>query len=138
MIEHQARLDLFRRPRLGMVEAIWGQHKTVEQISSILRRFQAAGELALVTRVDPEKASDLAALVKNVQFHPEARCITVGEPPPINPSRGEVVVLSGGMSDVVVAAEAELSLRCHGITTELILDVGVAGLHRLLDQLERS
>ena len=47
------------------------------------------------------------------------------------------MVLSGGTSDLVVASEAELALRWHGIQTELLLDVGVAGLHRLLDQMKR-
>ena len=52
-----ARLDLRRRQRLGMVEAIWGEHKTADQIIAILESFAAAGELGLVTRVDPEKAA---------------------------------------------------------------------------------
>ena len=62
--------------------------------------------------------------------------MTVGEPAELQPSLGEVVVLSGGTSDLKVAAEAELALRWHGIKTKLLLDVGVAGLHRPLDQLK--
>ena len=53
-----ARLDFQRRQRLGMVEAIWGQHKTADQIIAILRRFLDAEELALVTRVQPSKAAE--------------------------------------------------------------------------------
>jgi NCAIR mutase (PurE)-related protein len=55
----------------------------------------------------------------------------------LQPELGEVLVLSGGTSDLPVAAEAQLALHCHGIRCELVLDVGVAGLHRLLDQLDR-
>ncbi len=137
MIDKQARLDMGRRLRLGMVEAIWGEHKSVEQICSILKILQAHGEHALVTRVDLLKAEKLVDLVENVQFHHESRCLTLGQPLALQPLLGKVVILSGGTSDLVVAAEAELGLRWHGIQTELLLDVGVAGLHRLLDSLER-
>ncbi len=120
-----------------MVEAVWGEHKTVEQISKICERLQEAGELALVTRVDPDKAAKLSEILVNVQFHSQARCITVGSPSKPLPLLGKVAVLSAGTSDLIVAAEAELALRWHGISTELVLDVGVAGLHRLINQLDR-
>ncbi len=137
MIENQACLDLQRRNRIGMVEAIWGEHKTIEQIAGILRKFRLANEVALVTRVTPSKANELLGLVENVEFHPQARCMTLGTFPDLESSLGDVVILSGGTSDLVVAAEAELALRLHGVNVELLMDVGVAGLHRLLDQLEK-
>ena len=141
-----ARLDLQRRSRIGMVEAIWGEHKTAEQIAPILLKLQAAGEPALATRVDGAKAEAVrqllraepaaAALVEQLQFHAEAGCLSLGSPAAPQPQLGEVVVLSGGTSDLPVASEAQLALRWHGISCRLVLDVGVAGLHRLLDQLE--
>ena len=137
------RLDLDRRRRLGMVEAIWGEHKSVEQIALVLEQLQAASELGLVTRVDPAKAEAVAALLakapragQDLVHHRQARCLTRGPLPPADPDRGRVVVLGGGSSDLSVAAEAQLALQCHGIACELVLDVGVAGLQRLLDQLE--
>jgi len=143
----EARLDLQRRQRLGMVEAIWGEHKTAEQIAAILLRLQSSGELALATRVDAGKAAAVAELLAaepahrellpQLQHHNPARCLSLGDPLALRPQLGEVVVLSGGTSDLPVAAEAQLALRWHGVATELVLDVGVAGLHRLLDQLER-
>ncbi len=136
MIDKQARLDLGRRKRLGMVEAIWGEHKTTEQIFEILKKLQLAKELALVTRVGPAKAKKLKGCLENTEFHSLARCLTLGSPIELQPSLGKVIVLSGGTSDLHVAAEAELALRWHGIQTEFLLDVGVAGLHRLLDKLE--
>jgi len=71
-----------------------------------------------------------------LRHHPEARCLTAGCLPSADPGRGRVAVLGAGTSDLPVAAEAQLALACHGIATELVLDVGVAGLHRLLDRLE--
>lgn len=137
MIE-SARLDLDRRQRLGMVEAVWGEHKSPEQISAILQRLEDANELALVTRVDPDKAAAVVALATDLSltYHPNARCLTSATLPEPDPRLGSVTVLTGGSSDLTVASEARLALLCHGVSTRLLLDVGVAGLHRLLSQLE--
>ena len=132
-----ARLDLKRRERLGMVEAVWGEHKTAEQIITILERFSAADELGLVTRVSSEKADAVLAALPAVKAHADARCLTLGELPAPPPGPPPVAVLSGGSSDRSVVAEAILSLSCHGIAVDPLMDVGVAGLHRLLDQLPR-
>ena len=142
-----ARLDMQRRQRIGMVEAIWGEHKTAEQIASILLRLQSSGELALATRVDAPKAQAVAelieanpsgaALLEQLQFHADARCLSLGDPAAPRQELGEVLVLSGGTSDLPVASEAQLALHWHGVRCETLLDVGVAGLHRLLAQLER-
>lgn len=137
-----AHLDLNRRPRLGMVEAVWGQHKQAGQIAAILRDLVAAGEMALVTRVSPGKAAAVERLLRAdgaeppaMTHHPDARCLTAPCLPPLNPAMGQVTVVTGGTSDHVVAREAALALRCHGIPSVLVEDVGVAGLHRLLDRL---
>lgn len=133
------RLDLGRRTRLGMVEAVWGENKTPEQIAAILRRFHRAGELALVTRITPAKVAAVAEEVGDLplQHHPGARGLTCPSLPKADPRLGWVAVLSGGTSDLPVAAEAQLALACHRVASRLVLDVGVAGLHRLLDQLEQ-
>ncbi|MEB3318212.1 MAG: nickel pincer cofactor biosynthesis protein LarB [Cyanobacteriota bacterium] len=138
-----AHLDLNRRPRLGMVEAVWGQHKQAAQIATILCDLVAAGETALVTRVSPSKAAAVERLLRSegspgtaMTHHPEARCLTAPTLPPIQPELGKVTVVTGGTSDHVVAREAALALSCHGIQSALVEDVGVAGLHRLLDRLE--
>tara|TARA_Y100000813_G_scaffold130974_1_gene94497 strand:+ start:97 stop:765 length:669 start_codon:yes stop_codon:yes gene_type:complete len=132
-----ARIDLQRRERLGMVEAVWGEHKTADQIIAILESFAKAGELGLVTRVAPEKAALVCEALPSVELHPDARCLTLGALPPVPPPPAEVVVLSGGSSDRMVVAEISLALCCHGIGVDLVMDVGVAGLHRLFDQLPR-
>ena len=132
-----ARLDLNRRRRLGMVEAVWGEHKTAEQIIAILERFAEAGELGLVTRVDVEKAAAVQQRLPAVQVHPEARCLSLGQLPDPPDGPAAVAVLSGGSSDRSVVCEVALALQLHGIGVDLVMDVGVAGLHRLLDQLPR-
>ena len=76
-----ARLDLKRRQRLGMVEAVWGEHKTADQIIAILECFSAAGELGLVTRVDPDKAAAVQQRLLDVQVHRQARCLSLGTLP---------------------------------------------------------
>ena len=134
MTLQESRLDLQRRRRLGMVEAVWGQHKSVDQIVAILQTMQSAGELALVTRVDQTKAAAVQERCPAVQIHHQAACLTLGELPVTGPE-SQVAVLSGGTSDRRVAEEASLALRVHGVATASFLDVGVAGLHRLLDVL---
>jgi pyridinium-3,5-biscarboxylic acid mononucleotide synthase len=139
-----AQLDLNRRRRIGMVEAVWGQDKQPEQIAAIVRDLVVAGETALVTRVTPDKAGAVDRWLKAqtpegplLTHHPEARCLTAPDLPPVQPALGRVTVVTGGTSDHVVAREAALALRCHGIQSSLVEDVGVAGLHRLLDRLEQ-
>ena len=140
------RLDLGRRQRLGMVEAVWGEHKSADQITAVMLGLHQAGELALVTRVSAEKAAEVQrqlaehmgthGTVPPPQHHPLARCLTWPAPPPTDPAFGRVAVLSGGSSDLAVASEVRLALACHGVASDQVLDVGVAGLHRLLAELE--
>ena len=132
-----ARLDLKRRQRLGMVEAVWGEHKTADQIIAILECFGEAGELGLVTRVDPDKAAAVQQRLPDVQVHQQARCLSLGTLPKQPAGPAAVAVVSGGSSDRTVVCEAALALQIHGIGVDLVMDVGVAGLHRLLDQLPR-
>ncbi|WP_320677215.1 nickel pincer cofactor biosynthesis protein LarB [Prochlorococcus sp. MIT 1300] len=135
MTDAYARLDFRRRERIGMVEAVWGEHKSVEQIAAILKMFQSRNQMALVTRVSSQKAEIVLESIQEATYHVEANCLTVGDPLPKESSLGRVVVVSGGTSDLQVAKESQLALECHGIETDLLLDVGVAGLHRLLENL---
>ena len=129
-------IDFDRRSRLGLVEAIWGEHKTVEQISEILNKFQNACETALVTRVSKEKGEKLSKEFPYAKFHEKSGCFTMGEFAECTSLSEEVAILSGGTSDLSVVLEAEIALNLHGIKTKLLIDVGVAGLYRLLDRLE--
>lgn len=128
-------LDLDRRRRLGMVEAVWGADKTVDQIVAAARRLRAAGETLLATRVDKAKARAVRQQLPDLCYHPQARCITMGEAMKGAPWQ-RLALLTGGSSDLPVAAEASVALACHGVKAELIADVGVAGLHRLMARLD--
>ena len=137
------RLDLERHGRLGMVEAIWGEHKSAEQIVAALAGLQEAGQVGLVTRVIAAKAELVLTGLQargleatSWRYHPEGRCLCSAPLPAVDPERTAVAIVAGGSSDLTVASEASLALACHGIASELVLDVGVAGLHRLLGQLD--
>lgn len=129
-------LDLDRHRRLGMVEAVWGADKTVDQIVAAARRLRAAGETLLVTRVDATKAKAVRQQLPALCYHPQARCITTGEGAMPTAPWQRLALLTGGSSDLPVAAEAALALACHGVEAELTADVGVAGLHRLMARLD--
>ncbi len=129
-------IDFQRKKRLGVIEAIWGEHKSIEQIIEILKKFQLASETALVTRLTKEKGDQLLRYFPSAIFHEISGCLTMGPFTQCISSEEEVIILTGGTSDLGVASEAEIALNLHGIKTKLLIDVGVAGLHRLLDRLE--
>ena len=132
----QSIIDFQRRSRLGVIEAIWGEHKTIEQISEILKKYQLESETALVTRLSKDKGEELSIQFPSAEFHEISGCLTMGDFKECTSSKEEVIILTGGTSDLKVASEAELALKLHGIKTKLIIDVGVAGLHRLLDRVD--
>ena len=129
-------IDFQRRSRLGVIEAIWGEHKSIQQISEILKKYQLASETALVTRLTKEKAEKLLIEFPSAKFHEISGCLTMGSFEECISSKEEVIILTGGTSDLGVASEAEIALNLHGIKTKLLIDVGVAGIHRLLERLE--
>ncbi len=129
-------IDFQRRSRLGVVEAIWGEHKSIQQISEILKKYQLASETALVTRLTKEKGEKLLIEFPSARFHEISGCLTMGAFKEYISSEEEVIILTGGTSDLGVALEAEIALNLHGTKTKLLIDVGVAGIHRLLERLE--
>ena len=129
-------IDFQRRKRLGVIEAIWGEHKSIKQISEILKKYQLVSETALVTRLTKEKAEKLLIDFPSAKFHEISGCLTMGSFEESISSKEEVIILTGGTSDLGVASEAEIALNLHGIKTKLLIDVGVAGIHRLLERLE--
>jgi len=129
-------IDFQRRKRLGVIEAIWGEHKSIKQISEILKKYQLVSETALVTRLTKEKAEKLLIDFPSAKFHEISGCLTMGSFEECISSKEEVIILTGGTSDLGVASESEIALNLHGIKTKLLIDVGVAGIHRLLERLE--
>ncbi len=128
-----AKIDHHRSLRQGVQEVIFGQSKTVEQISSILSSMVSSGATnILVTRLQPEKAAILSE-THELDYHADAR-IAVCAPREIKHT-GSVVVTCGGTSDIPVCEEAAVTAETLGSRVHRVYDVGVAGLHRLLAQL---
>jgi NCAIR mutase (PurE)-related protein len=135
-----ARVDVDRASRTGDAEVVFGQGKTPEQVVAILRTLHAKHpeRAVLATRLDAEALAQVATSLPDAELHPVARAVTLG---PMPTARGTVAVVSAGTSDAPVAAEAALTVRVHGAEVDVIEDVGVAGVHRLMavrDRLERA
>ncbi len=131
-----ARVDLDRARRTGDAEVVYGAGKQPQQIVDILSTLHERhpDRAVLATRLSDEAMAALAGAGADVDR--VARAATLG---PMPDPRGSVGIVSAGTSDAPVAAEAALTARVHGAGVEVIGDVGVAGLHRLLavrDRLE--
>jgi len=129
-----AKVDLQRRERCGLPEVIFGQGKTPAQIVKIARVLQQSGEPVLATRLEPAAAKALKKAFPKIKVHPVARVATLGKLPAL---KGRVTVCAAGTSDLPVAEEATVTAEYFGNHVERIYDVGVAGLHRLLDKVDR-
>jgi len=128
-----AKLDHHRPLRTGMPEVIFASGKSIEHVTAIFVRMAQAGGNVLATRVSPECAQAVLLAEPRAVHHQTARCITL-EQVPAPAGKGTVAVVCAGTSDLPVAEEAVVTARLMGNTVELIADVGVAGIHRLLAQ----
>ncbi len=131
-----ATVDHHRALRQGVPEVIFGEKKTVEQIAAISAELARAGQNVLVTRVDPDKAAALLALMPGFTHAAMARTLWLGSHPVAPRSRGPVAVVTAGTSDISVAEEAIETLKAVGLEPVRFYDIGVAGIHRLLHRLE--
>lgn len=126
-----AKLDLHRKVRQGSAEVIYGEGKTAEQIIGIVDMMvQKEQEPILVTRLDEEKAAALSEH-HETDYSREARLAVVGKKPEPD-GLGQIVIATGGTSDIPVAEEAAITAETLGNEVVRLYDVGVAGIHRLL------
>ncbi len=130
------KFDFQRRDRLGLIEAIWGQDKSTDQLERLCRNVLRKNEVVFITRINSEKANYLLDLYDDARFHEEAKCLTIGKIFNKIITNKKVAIISGGSSDLAVTLEAQLALEIHGVNSQSFIDVGVAGLHRLMSQLE--
>jgi hypothetical protein len=130
-----AKVDHHRALRTGMPEVIFAAGKTTAQVAAIFERMAKAGGNVLATRASREAFEAVAAIEPAAIYHEAARAITLAQAP-VKPGVGTVAVVCAGTSDLPVAEEAAVTLRLMDNTTEVIADVGVAGIHRLLAQKE--
>jgi NCAIR mutase (PurE)-related protein len=126
-----ARVDTHRALRTGDPEVVYAAGKTPGQVVAIVDRLRAAdpGGAVLVTRAGGPVRAALQGIAGPIEADPLGRCVLVGTPP--EPA-GRVAVVCAGTSDLPIAHEALVTLRAYGAGTELVTDVGVAGLHRLI------
>jgi hypothetical protein len=131
-----ARVDTQRGLRQGLPEVVFGPGKTVAQIVEIARTLSDAGESVLVTRVEPEVAGEVAAELAGADYEAASRLLWFGPGEVPITGKGTIVVVTAGTADLPVAAEASGVARRFGNKVELLQDVGVAGVHRLLASVE--
>ncbi len=131
------RFDFDRQNRLGIIEAIWGEHKSIEQLKKIAQEVLQKGEFVFITRINESKARCLQDIYANAIFIKDAHCLIIGENTNKIESEKTVAIVSGGSSDLKVTLEVKTALEIYGITCETFIDVGVAGVHRLFSQLDK-
>lgn len=135
-----AKLDHHRHLRNGAPEVVFCPGKTTEQIVEILKRLLQHNTCVMATRAEPEVYTAVCAKLPDAQYCEHARIITVGTfsrtKEEVAQDADYIMVVSGGTADMPVAHEASVTATVLGSRVEKAYDVGVAGLHRLLDQKE--
>jgi hypothetical protein len=135
-----AKVDNHRALRRGFPEVVFGQGKADSHIIEISKRIIAHDGVLLVTRVGDKTYRKLKKVFPRARFDKKARIISYRKDIP-RPGKGLVLIITAGTADLPVAEEARATLRLMGDRVEVLCDVGVAGLHRILDNrsaLERA
>jgi NCAIR mutase (PurE)-related protein len=127
-----ATLDLHRKERCGFPEVVFAEGKTAAWVEQVVRRLAEAGQDCFATRVSAEQAEHLAKHFPQAEQDRLARTLWLPATCPPPAPAGRVLVLTAGTGDLPVAQEAVNTARVMGAGAELIADVGVAGIHRVL------
>ncbi|MDB5311886.1 MAG: carboxylase [Gemmataceae bacterium] len=131
-----ATLDLHRKERCGFPEVILAEGKTAVWVEGVIRRMAEAGQDCFVTRISVDQADHLSRHFPAADQDRLARTLWLPVRP-AKPAVGRVLVVTAGTGDLPVAQEAVVTARVMGAGTELIADVGVAGIHRILRHREK-
>ncbi len=129
-----AKVDNHRALRRGFPEVIFGEGKSVQQIIAIMGKVASRRQPVLVTRVAPYVFRRVRSRYRKARYHPQAGAITL-DAPGRHPARPGILVVAAGTSDLRVAEEAALTAEVMGNRVDKVYDVGIAGLHRLLDHM---
>lgn len=130
-----AKVDVHRAKRKGFPEVIFGEGKTKEQLEMIFTKLIAHHETVLATRVSEEKATTLVERIDHIHYDPLSQTLLYKK----NENDhiyGKVGILCAGTSDIPIAEEAAITASAMGVEVARFYDVGVAGIHRLFDQLK--
>jgi len=131
-----ATLDHHRSLRNGFPEVVLGEGKQAGQVVSIVQRLSGQNDRVLVTRVDKSMADEIQAELPELVYHPLPRLLVFDRSHTAEKRRG-VLVITAGTADMPVAEEAAITAELMGNAVERMFDVGVAGIHRLLNQTQR-
>jgi NCAIR mutase (PurE)-related protein len=131
-----AKIDSHRTIRNGFPEVVYCEGKRLEHILGILQRLTQGPGPVLATRASPEVYDFVQAAIPGIRYEELAR-VMIYEPQPLPRRQGTILVISAGTSDLPVAEEAAITAEVMGNRVERLYDVGVAGLHRLLAQIQR-
>jgi NCAIR mutase (PurE)-related protein len=129
-----ANLDHHRALRTGAPEVIYAQGKTPEQVVEIFQHLMQYNRQVMATRVSPEMYQQIGTQLPEAVYNSSARILYHAQPSEPNKTSG-VLVLTAGTSDIPIAEEAALTVEIMGYQVDRMYDVGVSGLHRLLDRL---
>jgi pyridinium-3,5-biscarboxylic acid mononucleotide synthase len=135
-----AHVDLHRKARCGFPEVIFCEGKTPEWVEGVVRSLQAAGQDCLATRVNEQQAAHLAAHFPHAEQDRIGRTFWLKATEEIGAEcerLGKIGVITAGTADLPVAHEAATTARALGCEVELLADVGVAGIHRLIQNFDR-
>ncbi len=127
-----AAVDHHRTLRQGFPEVIFYEGKTRAQILAIAKGLLKNGAPLLATRVEPEVARALLRLDRRSVFHEMARSVVIQRRKPV--ARGHILIVTAGTSDIPVAEEARVTAEVMGSHVDVLCDVGVAGIHRILER----
>ena len=130
-----AKVDNHRELRTGYPEVIFGQGKTPAQVRDIIGFMMTRQSNILATRITPETAEVVRAAIPEVEYHETARCLTIRRKP-AELTKTHVAVVTAGTADLPVAEEAAVTAEIFDNRVERFFDVGVAGIHRLYDNLD--
>ncbi|SDJ17190.1 nickel pincer cofactor biosynthesis protein LarB [Salimicrobium halophilum] len=130
-----AKVDRQRQERTGFPEVVYGEGKTADEIIRIFRSLKEHSEVLLATRIDEEKGRKIVEVHDDCTF--DERSGTVYKKKPLEDTEHYIAVVCAGTSDLAVAEEAAITAEVFGVRVERVYDVGVAGLHRLLGEIER-
>ncbi len=127
-----AKLDHHRALRRGFAEVILCKGKTADQVAGIAKRMAASTGTTLATKASPEIFDAVRQVAPGARYHQLAGLIVIGDPPPVV-AEEYILVVTAGTGDIPVAEEAAVTAETMGSRVDRAYDVGVAGLHRLLD-----
>lgn len=128
-----AKVDHHRKQRQGFPEVIYGEGKTVEQIIAILQAIKAKQNDILITRISPDKADKILEVHLELTYHDMAQILSLKVEEKREEKEGYIAILCAGTSDLRIAEEAAVTAEALGSNVRRFYDVGVAGIHRLLD-----